>query len=160
VTDHNYAVTIAWVGNTGQGTKTLRSYSRNHEVSSEGVATIFGSSDPSFRGDASRWNPEQLYLASISQCHMLVYLALAAKEGVTVLHYEDTATGLMVEEEDGAGQFESVTLHPVVVVSGASDPDLAESLHDRVADYCFIARSVKTPIFHRVTTEQRLSDAR
>ncbi|TFC87434.1 OsmC family protein [Cryobacterium sp. TMT4-31] len=154
MTDHNYALSITWTGNTGEGTKTLRSYSRNHEVASEGLGTIAGSSDPSFRGDPSRWNPEQLYLASIAQCHMLWYLALAAKEGVTVLNYKDGATGRMIEEENGAGQFESVTLHPVVVISSDSDALLAEELHERVGDYCFIARSIQTPIYHRATIER------
>ena len=154
MTDHNYALSITWTGNTGEGTKNLRSYSRNHEVASEGLASIAGSSDPSFRGDPSRWNPEQLYLASIAQCHMLWYLGLAAKEGVVVLNYEDRATGRMFEEENGAGQFESVTLHPVVTISSDSNAALAEELHERVGDYCFIARSIRTPIHHRATTQR------
>jgi hypothetical protein len=64
--------------------------------------------------------------------------------------YEDRPTGVMVEEGSGAGQFESVTLHPTVTITAASDPALAHDLHDRVGDYCFIARSVSTPIHHEV----------
>jgi organic hydroperoxide reductase OsmC/OhrA len=161
VTKHNYAIELAWTGNTGQGTKNPRSYSRDHDVAADGLPTIAASADPAFRGDPSRWNPEQLYLASIAQCHMLWYLGLAATSGVTVLRYEDHPTGLMIEETDGAGQFDNVTLHPIVTITSDSDARLAEELHHRVADYCFIARSVQTPIRHAVTIKRMsVADAR
>jgi len=153
MTDHNYAIELVWTGNTGQGTKNLRSYSRDHDVAGDGLSTIAASSDPAFRGDPSRWNPEQLYVASIAQCHMLWYLSLAAKSGVTVIGYEDHPTGLMIEEPNGAGQFDNVTLHPTVTITTDSDAQVAEDLHHRVADYCFIARSVQTPIRHVITVE-------
>ena len=151
---HEYAITVTWTGNTGPGTVSSRSYSRDHEISAAGPPTIAGSSDPAFRGDAGRWNPEQLYMASISECHMLWYLDLAARAGVVVTAYEDHPTGVMVVEPNGAGQFESVTLNPVVTISAESDPVAAEQIHDRVGDYCFIARSIATPIHHRVTVRQ------
>ncbi|WP_217136565.1 OsmC family protein [Leucobacter chinensis] len=149
-TTHDYAIAVHWTGNTGGGTKTIRGYSRNHNIDAAGLPTIAASSDPAFRGDPTRWNPEQLFIASIAQCHMLWYLGLAANAGVTVTAYEDQPTGVMLEEATGAGQFESVTLHPVVTITSDSDPALAEQLHSRVADYCFIARSVNTPIHHEV----------
>ena len=77
--------------------------------------------------------------------------ALAAGAGITVTDYRDRPTAVMVEERGGGGQFESVTLNPVVTVAPGSDEELAERLHHRVGDYCFIARSVKTPIHHHVT---------
>lgn len=152
--EHNYAIAITWTGNTGQGTKNLRSYSRNHDVAADGLPVIAASSDPAFRGESSRWNPEQLFLSSIAQCHMLWYLGLAAQAGVTVNGYEDRPTGTMVEEANGAGQFDSVTLNPIVTISADSNAHVARELHHRVADYCFIARSVQTPIHHNVTIEQ------
>lgn len=154
VTEHHYAIAITWTGNTGEGTRTIRSYSRDHDVASDGRDTIRGSSDPAFRGDPARWNPEQLYLASIAQCHMLWYLGLAAQAGVIVIDYEDHPTGIMIEDASGAGRFESVTLNPVVTISADSDTGLAAGLHDRVADYCFIARSINTPIHHDVTIRE------
>ncbi len=154
MTTHTYAVRLAWTGNTGAGTTSIRSYSRDHEVSGEGLPTIAASSDPAFRGDAARWNPEQLYVAAIAQCHLLWYLGLAASAGVTVTAYEDNPTGVMTEEPTGAGQFASVTLHPVVTITADSDADLAAELHDRVGDYCFIARSVRTPVHHDVTVRR------
>lgn len=150
---HDYDIAITWTGNTGEGTKNIRSYSRNHDVDASGLPSIASSSDPAFRGDPTRWNPEQLYIASIAQCHMLWYLGLAANAGVTVTAYEDHPTGTMIEEPSGAGQFEQVTLHPVVTITRDSDPLLAKRLHEQVADYCFIARSVNTPIHHEVTVK-------
>lgn len=148
---HHYKLLISWTGNTGSGTRTLRSYSRNHDVMAVGLETIAASSDPAFRGDPARWNPEQLFLASIAQCHMLWYLGIAAEAGIVVTAYEDHPTGIMIEEANGAGQFESVTLRPFVTITPDSDLALSKSLHDRVGEYCFIARSINTPIHHEVT---------
>ncbi|MFT3803544.1 MAG: OsmC family protein [Burkholderiaceae bacterium] len=150
---HRYELEMTWTGNTGTGTSALRAYSRDHEVRAAGPEPIAASSDPAFRGDPARWNPEQLYLASIAQCHMLWYLGLAAEAGVVVTAYEDRPTGVMVEESNGAGQFDSVTLRPTVTITPSSNAALAEALHHRVGDYCFIARSIKTPIHHEVTVQ-------
>lgn len=149
MTTHAYEIEMTWTGNTGTGTSSRRAYSRNHVVAAAGPALLLGSSDPAFRGDATRWNPEQLYLASIAQCHMLWYLDLAARAGVVVTAYEDRPTGIMIEDASG-GQFESVTLHPTVTITAASDPAAAAELHDRVGEFCFIARSINTPIHHEV----------
>lgn len=153
MTRHSYEIEVTWTGNTGTGTSSRRAYSRNHEVTAAGPALILGSSDPAFRGDAARWNPEQLYLASIAQCHMLWYLDLAARAGVIVTAYEDRPTGIMIEEPGGAGQFESVTLHPTVTITTESDSAVAAELHEQVRAYCFIARSIRTPIHHDVVVQ-------
>ncbi|OJX95653.1 organic hydroperoxide reductase OsmC/OhrA [Salana multivorans] len=150
---HRYELTIEWTGSGGSGTTSPRAYSRDHTVTAAGPAPIAGSSDPAFRGDPARWNPEQLFVASIAQCHMLWYLGLAAAAGVVVLEYVDRPTGVMVEEPSGAGQFESVTLRPRVRIDPASDAVLAEELHHRVGEYCFIARSIAVPVRHEVTIE-------
>ncbi|ASC89146.1 OsmC family protein [Alcaligenes faecalis] len=150
---HHYELLISWTGNTGSGTRTLRSYSRNHDVMAVGLQAIAASSDPAFRGDPARWNPEQLFLASIAQCHMLWYLGIAAEAGIVVTAYEDHPVGIMIEEANGAGQFESVTLRPLVTITPDSDVALSKSLHDRVGEYCFIARSINTSIHHEVTVQ-------
>ncbi len=151
MTRHDYEITVTWTGNQGTGTRDIRSYSRDHVVAADGPSPIEGSSDPAFRGDPARWNPEQLFVASIAQCHMLWYLHLAARAGITVTDYRDHPTAVMVEEASGAGQFESVTLNPVVTVQPGCDTELAERLHHQIGDYCFIARSVNTPIHHNAT---------
>jgi organic hydroperoxide reductase OsmC/OhrA len=100
---HCYEVTISWTGNRGEGTASYRAYARDHEVTADGRPAIPGSSDPAFRGDPARWNPEQLLVASLSQCHMLAYLHQCAVSGVVVVAYEDNPDGLMTETEDGGG---------------------------------------------------------
>lgn len=145
---HRYDVNITWTGNHGAGTTSYSSYGREHVVSTSDAPAIPGSADPAFRGDPARWNPEQLLVASLSQCHMLWYLHLAATAGVVVLAYEDRAVGVMAEEFSGAGHFESVTLCPHVTITAASDPGTALRLHGEVSAWCFIARSVNFPVHH------------
>src|SRR4051794_15702766 len=101
---HRYRVAVRWTGNTGQGTSGYRAYSRDHVVEAAGKPPIPGSSDPQFRGDASRWNPEELLVASLSACHKLWYLHLCAEAGVTVTAYEDHAEAVMSEHQDGGGR--------------------------------------------------------
>lgn len=145
---HEYRVRVTWTGNEGAGTATYRGYSRAHRISAAGKPDIEGSSDPSFRGDPARWNPEELLVASLSACHKLWYLGLCAKHGVTVLAYEDDAEGSMAEEANGAGQFTSVVLRPRITLAAGSDLATAEALHHTAHQMCFIARSVNFPVEH------------
>jgi organic hydroperoxide reductase OsmC/OhrA/alkylhydroperoxidase family enzyme len=145
---HTYAVTLRWAGNTGSGTSAYRAYSRDHELSAPDKPPIPGSSDPKFRGDPRRWSPEELLVASLSACHQLWYLHLCADAGVVVLAYEDHADSVMIEEAGGAGQFECVTLRPVVTISTDSDAALALTLHAAAHEKCFIARSMNFPVSH------------
>jgi organic hydroperoxide reductase OsmC/OhrA len=120
--DHNYRVRVEWQGNRGTGTSGYRDYSRAHLISAEGNShTIDGSSDKPFHGDAERWNPEEMLLASLSQCHMLSYLHVAVKRGIVVTAYEDDAVGTMRQEGDG-GRFVSVTLRPRVIANSVNFP--------------------------------------
>ncbi len=148
--DHDYAVTVVWQGNRGMGTSDYRAYSRAHLVSAEGNShDIEGSSDKPFHGDAERWNPEELLLAALSQCHMLSYLHVCTRRGIVVEAYEDSAVGTMRQEGDG-GRFTTVTLRPVVTIS-AGDPADAVDAHDEAERLCFIANSVNFPVRHEPT---------
>lgn len=149
---HQYAVTVTWTGNTGSGTSDHRSYSRDHEVRAGDNPLLVGSADPNFRGDPTRWNPEELLVAAISQCHMLWYLALAAKAKVVVTAYRDDAQGEMETHRDGSGEFTSVTLRPHVSVADASMIETADALHEAAKRMCFIARSVSFPVRHEART--------
>ncbi|MCZ4520292.1 OsmC family protein [Rhodococcus ruber] len=151
--NHNYGLTVKWTGNRGEGTSGASCYDRDHVVSAPGKPDLAASSDPSFRGDAARWNPEELLVASLSSCHMLWYLGLAAASGVTVTGYVDSPTGVMTEQSDGSGQFVEVTLAPVVSVADPSMVARAETLHASASSKCFIARSVNFPVHHTPTTE-------
>jgi organic hydroperoxide reductase OsmC/OhrA len=148
---HSYAAIVRWTGNDGTGTASYKGYRRDHEISAVGKPLILGSADPAFRGDAGRYNPEELLVASLSQCHMLWYLHLCTTAGVVVVAYEDHATGTMAENPDGSGEFKGVTLHPNVVVTDESMLATARQLHGEVHRYCYIARSVNFPVSHEIT---------
>jgi organic hydroperoxide reductase OsmC/OhrA len=150
---HAYETRTTWVGNRGEGTANYRAYDRASELSADGPSVIDGSSDPAFRGDSTRWNPEQLLVASLSQCHMLWYLHLCSVGGVVVTGYEDNASGTMAEATDGGGQFESVVLRPVVTVAEPSMTDEAMALHAKASELCFIARSVNFAVRHEPQVE-------
>lgn len=154
--EHRYALTVRWTGNLGEGTASYRGYSRDHDIELPGLPVLRGSADPTFHGDRTRYNPEQLLLAALSQCHMLSFLHVAVKHGVVVTAYEDHAEGLMRTNRDGSGQFESVTLKPRVTAAapasgGLPDAGLLEELHAEANRVCFIARSVNFPVLHEPT---------
>jgi organic hydroperoxide reductase OsmC/OhrA len=144
--EHFYSVSVQWTGNLGQGTSSYRRYARDHEISGLGKPTVMASSDPAFRGDQSRYNPEDLLVASLSACHMLSYLHLCAVSGIVVTDYHDEAKGTMVETEEGGGHFTQVTLRPAVKVASGSNTELALRLHEKAHHLCFIASSVNFPV--------------
>jgi organic hydroperoxide reductase OsmC/OhrA len=146
---HSYALTVEWTGNNGTGTSGYRQYERSHLISVAHKTPILASSDPAFRGDSARHNPEELLVASLASCHMLSYLHLCAEAGVIVVEYMDTATGTMVETPDGGGHFSEVTLHPLVTVLIDSMLDKALALHSKANQLCFIANSVNFPVHHQ-----------
>ena len=153
---HDYRVTVTWTGNQGSGTSGYRAYGRDHEVSADGRAGIAASSDPLFRGDPARWNPELELVAALSQCHMLWYLHLCAMAGVVVVSYTDDADGTMTETADGGGYFTEVVLRPRVEVARAEMTETATGLHKQAHAKCFIANSVNFPVRHDpvITTAQ------
>jgi organic hydroperoxide reductase OsmC/OhrA len=144
--NHRYEVELTWTGDRGTGTSGYTAYARDCKIRVPGKPPILGSSDPAFRGDVRRWNPEELLVASLSACHQLWYLHLCADAGIVVMTYEDRALGVMAEEDGGEGQFVSVVLRPLVTISAGSDPDLAKHLHQAAHVKCFIARSVSFPV--------------
>ena len=146
---HQYRTNLRWTGNLGKGTIDYRAYSRNYEIDGERkTAAISGSSDPHFRGDATRYNPEELLVASLSACHMLAYLHLCAVNQIVVTGYEDAASGTMEEFPDGSGRLTGVVLRPVVTITPESDPEKAQALHADAHRLCFIANSVNFPVTH------------
>ena len=144
--NHHYSVTVQWTGNTGTGTSGYRDYQRSHEISTEGKLAIGASSDPVFRGDRTRWNPEELLVAALSSCHQLAYLHLCADAGIVVTDYVDRAEGWMQQTPDGGGHFTRVLLHPRVTVAAGSDTAKALALHHEAHALCFIANSVNFPV--------------
>ena len=143
---HKYEITVRWTGNLGTGTTGYKDYGRNHEISAPGKPLIPGSSDPAFRGDAARYNPEDLMVASLSSCHMLWYLHLCAVNKIVVLDYEDHAQGTMEEAADGGGRFLEVTLRPQITIAAGSDLESAKRLHHDAHAKCYIANSANFPV--------------
>ena len=143
-----YKVSVDWTGNRGSGTSGYRDYGRDHQVAADGRPPIEASSEPLFRGDPARWNPELELTAALSQCHMLWYLHLCAVSGVVVTSYADDAHGTMEETDDGDGQFTEVVLRPRVTVSSPDMVEAAVKLHEQAHARCFIARSVSFPVRH------------
>ncbi len=150
---HTYQIQLQWTGNLGKGTANYRAYSRDHELQATGKPVILGSSDPAFRGDSQRYNPEEQLVAALSSCHMLWYLHLCAEAGIVVVDYSDAATGTMLETEDGGGRFVEVTLHPKVSIQQSEMTEKALALHERAHELCFIANSVNFPVLCEGTIE-------
>ena len=146
--EHHYAIGLVWTGNRGSGTSNYKAYGRDHVLSAPGKHDIAGSSDRPFHGDADRWNPEEMLLGALSQCHLLSYLHVAASAGVVVTDYRDDPVGVMEQTADGGGHFTSVTLRPVVTVQSAEMAELAAALHHEASQKCFIAASVNFPVGH------------
>jgi organic hydroperoxide reductase OsmC/OhrA len=143
---HQYRVDVEWTGNDGEGAKRYAGYRRDHVIRAEGNPDIPGSSDPNFRGDAARWNPEELLVASLSACHKLWVLHLASVAGVVITAYLDRAEGVMEETPDGSGRFTQVILRPEITVAAGSDISKLDAVHHEAHVKCFIANSVNFPV--------------
>lgn len=145
---HDYSLHLRWTGNKGEGTSHYRSYDREYIISIEHKADLKGSSDPSFRGNTSLHNPEELFVASLSACHMLWYLHLCSDAGIIVESYHDNAAGTMIEDAEKGGYFKEVILRPSVTIRNISMKQKASELHDKANKLCFIANSCNFPIKH------------
>ncbi len=151
VRPHRYATRLRWVGAEHGATTSYESYSRDYVVEADGKPALHGSADPHFRGDRTKYNPEDLLVAALSACHLLSYLSLCARRGIPVVGYEDDATGEMTLI-DGTIRFREVVLRPRVAVANESDVAEAIALHDEAHHTCFIASSVNFPVRHEPET--------
>jgi len=150
---HQYSARLRWTGNTGKGTENYRAYERAYTVSINGKPELAGSSDPAFRGDPAKYNPEEMLVAALSACHMLSFLHFCSASGVIVENYSDDATGTMEETKEGNGRFTEVILKPRVIVREISMMEKANALHDKAHQYCFIANSCNFPVLHEPVCE-------
>jgi organic hydroperoxide reductase OsmC/OhrA len=151
VKTHEYKSHLVWDGNLGEGTSSYGAYGRDYTVTIGGKPDLRGSADPMFRGNPELHNPEDLFLAALSGCHMLTYLALCARNGVSVISYEDAATGVMTFDGQGGGKFTDITLYPAVVIDDESKKEIAMGLHEKAHELCYIAQSTSAPLHHIAT---------
>ena len=142
--DHRFLASLTWTGNRGTGTSGPRAFGRDHVVSIAGKPDLLGSAARVFHGDADRWNPEELLLAALAQCHLLTFLYVATRAGVVVTGYADEVTGVLAVAADGSGRFREAVLHPRVAF--AAPPDDPGGLHAEAHRLCFIANSVNFPV--------------
>jgi len=153
--DHRFVASLEWTGNRGEGTVGYRAYGRDHVLRVDGKPDIRGSAARVFHGDVDRWNPEEMLVAALAQCHLLSYLYVAVANGIVVESYVDAAEGYLVTTPDGGGHFREVILRPVVTIS-AGDPEVATRIHADANRLCFIASSVNFPVRHEPTTVTNL----
>lgn len=151
--EHRYRVRTEWTGDRGTGTSGYRDYDRAVSISVAGKPELLASADKPFRGDPARWNPEDMLVSALSECHLLSYLHACVQAGVVVLAYEDDASGLMREDGRGAGRFHEVVLRPRVTIADESMRDAALAAHETAHGWCFIANSVNFPVRHEPEIE-------
>lgn len=149
--EHRYSSRIAWTGNRGEGTAHYRAYDRTWDIAVDGRPVVRCSNDPLLGGDPSKPNPEDLLISALSACHMLWYLHYAADAGIVVTDYVDEPIGIGEMTAGGAGRFVEAVLRPTITVKAGADLALAEALHHRIPEVCFIARSVAFPVRHEPT---------
>ncbi len=133
---HSYPLTLAWTGNTLDGT-----YSRNATVGTAGKHPLAVSSAPEYAGDPTRWNPEDLLGSALATCHMLTFLALCAKAKVEVVGYEDHAEAVL-DTVDKVTRITRVHLRPVIRVTRGTSMAKVVELFEKAHKYCFVANSV------------------
>lgn len=146
--EHQYRLHATWTGDRRSGTSGYRDYDRSVSLEVDGKPLLEASADKPFRGDPAKWNPEELLLGALSECHLLSYLHACVTTGVVVVSYSDDATGTMVEDGKGGGAFTDVLLRPRVVVADESMIDAAVAAHRQAREWCFIANSVNFPVRH------------
>jgi len=143
---HEYRATTTWRRTSADFT--YETYNRAHEVTFGGGEVVPWSAAPEFKGDADRVNPEEAYVAALSTCHLLTFLAIAARKRFIVDSYLDEATGVMERTPEGRFWVSKVTLRPKVTFSGTRQPTTEEisSLHHAAHENCFVANSVRTEV--------------
>lgn len=140
-----HSAVIEW--SRGGAPFTPDDYPRDHTWRFEGGSTLNASAAPDYKGNADHANPEEAFVAALSSCHMLTFLALACKAKCEVDRYVDRAVGTLGKGDDGRMAMTRVTLRPEISFAGtAPDAETLETLHEKAHKYCFIANSVRTEV--------------
>jgi organic hydroperoxide reductase OsmC/OhrA len=137
----SFTATVRWDGDARPFT--VETYGRDHAWTTGSGVVVPASAAPDYRGSSDRVNPEEAFVGALASCHMLTFLAVAARRGLGVRSYEDAAIGVLAKNASGRTAMTRVELRPKVVFDGVA-PDAAAlaALHARAHDACFIAQSV------------------
>ncbi len=145
---HHYPFLIRWSGNT-----LSEDYSRNALVSAPKKHDVSGSSAPEFKGDTTRWNPEDLLGSALGLCHMLTFLALAHKSRIEIKNYEDQALSVLENVEKGFAVTE-ICLKPLITVAKGTDLVKVHELFEKAHTHCFVAKSIKSKVVMQPTLQE------
>ncbi|MEN8927637.1 MAG: OsmC family protein [Flavobacteriales bacterium] len=145
---HIFTTQLSWRLKDGENTQNPRNYTRDHTVNIEDKKLLNLSAAKSFRGNTNLLNPEDLLLSALTSCHMMSYLYVCAQNGIEILSYSDNSEGFLEVIGEG-GHFERVELNPVVTIKHQKDLTLAQELHTKANELCFIANSCNFPIHHK-----------
>ena len=148
--NHTFTLHLAWQAPDVSPISPRDPSLRRHTISHPDKPAISGSAAQAFHGEVERWNPEELLLASLAQCHMLTFFYLANQEGIVIADYTDTPEAILETHPDGSGNITTVLLKPTVTIREGWTGNI-EALHKRAHDLCFIARSVNFPVRHDAT---------
>ena len=143
--EHKFLSSLEWTGAAQGPTRDIKTYSREFVIRATGKDGIAGSAAPQYLGDNARTNPEEMFLAALSGCQMLTYLALAARAKVEVVSYTDEGEAILAPE-NGKWRITKVTLRPRVGIAPGSDADAARRLIEEAHEGCFVARSVSCEV--------------
>ena len=144
---HLFQARLSWQEQKGNR------YTKNHTISLDGKPDLNVSAAKAFKGDPSRYNPEDLLLSSLASCHMMSYLYVCNQNGIEVVSYTDTAVATLEVTADGSGRFIEAKLFPKVIIKQKVKVALALSLHQKANELCFIANSCNFPIVHLASCE-------
>ena len=150
---HLFKAEVKWTLNQIQEDSTKRFYSKSHKIKIEGKPVLNVSAAKAFKGDPELCNPEDLLLSSLVSCHMMSYLYVCSQNGIEVLEYSDNAEATLEVAADGSGRFVEVRLNPKVKISNSDKIELANELHTKANQLCFIANSCNFPILHNASCE-------
>jgi organic hydroperoxide reductase OsmC/OhrA len=141
-TENPFEVSLSWPADPAQAMPPTPKFSRDSTLVGAGKLAVPAGLPPSFGGDGTRYNPEELMIMSLAQCHMLTFLAYAEKKHVVVLRYEDRATGTLARNAAGKTAMQEVTLRPRVVVAAGTVIEDVTALHGPAHANCFMANSI------------------
>lgn len=139
-----HTATVRWRRTTADFK--YETFDRGHEIHYSGGIVVAASSAPAFKGDRARVNPEEAFVGALSSCHMLTFLAIAARKGLTVEAYDDAAAGTLDKNAAGKFAMTKVVLRPRVRFADDVDPATVSKMHAAAHENCFIAQSVRTEV--------------